>query len=68
MEHWARQPGFLDRGTGFIGPLESAASLGVMRAFRVYKPARENLDFLQIRHGDDKHLQAVGGQIPVIEG
>jgi hypothetical protein len=50
MRHWALRPDFLDRECGFIGPLESAASLGVMRAFRVYKPAPEVASFLEIAH------------------
>jgi hypothetical protein len=50
METWARQPYFLDRETGFIGPLESAATLGIMRTFRVYKAAVESAGFLEIEH------------------
>jgi hypothetical protein len=50
METWARQPGFLDRDTSFIGPLESAATLGVMRTFRVYKTVAESASFLEIEH------------------
>jgi hypothetical protein len=50
MEFWARRPDFLDRSTQFIGPLESAATLGLMRTFRVYKPAPENASFLEIEH------------------
>lgn len=50
MEQWSRQPHFLDRDTSFIGPLESAATLGVMRTFRIYKPAPENASFLEIEH------------------
>jgi hypothetical protein len=50
MRHWAVRPDFLDRDCRFIGPLESAASLGVMRAFRVYKPAPEVASFLEIAH------------------
>ena len=50
INHWVRQPYFLDRDTSFIGPLESAASLGIMRAFRVYKPAAQNANFLEIEH------------------
>ena len=34
----------------FNGPLESAATLPVLRSFAVYKPARENASFLEIRH------------------
>lgn len=50
MRSWSEQPYFLDRDTSFIGPLESAASLGIMRTFRVYKPAPENASFLEIEH------------------
>lgn len=50
MESWAKRPDFLDRDARFVGPLESAATLGVMRAFRVYKPAPENASFLEIEH------------------
>jgi hypothetical protein len=65
MTRWAARPDFLDRDTGFIGPLESAATLGVMRTFRVYKPAPHDAAFLEIQHGDTKHLDAVGGQLPL---
>ena len=50
MRHLVLRPDFLDRDCGFIGPLESAASLSVMRAFRVYKPALEVASFLEIAH------------------
>jgi hypothetical protein len=50
MRMWSGQPYFLDRATSFIGPLESAATLGVMRTFRVYKTAPESAGFLEIEH------------------
>lgn len=50
MAHWSSQPYFLDRDTQFVGPLESAATLGIMRAFRIYKPAPQNASFLEIEH------------------
>ena len=34
----------------FTGPLESAATLPPLRSFAVYKPARENASFLELRH------------------
>jgi hypothetical protein len=61
MEHWARQPYFLDRDTRFIGPLESAATLGVTRTFKIYKPGMENADFLEVQHCGDAYLQQFGG-------
>ena len=50
MATWAARPDFLDRSARFVGPLESAATLGVMRAFRIYKAAPENAAFLEIEH------------------
>lgn len=50
MEHWAAQPYFLDRDTAFIGPLESAATLGILRAFRVYKTVPHAATFLEVQH------------------
>ena len=57
MGHWAGQPWFLDRAADYWGPLESAATLGIMRSFRVYKPARENAGFLEVMHADRRYLQ-----------
>lgn len=56
MEYWASRPEFLDGETSFISPLESAATVGIMRCFRVYKPARENAGFFEIRHLDRRYL------------
>lgn len=60
MEHWSRQPFFLSRDARFVGPLESAASLGIMQAFRVYKPARQNAGFLEIQHSGSAFLDLLG--------
>lgn len=56
MAHWARAPYFLDRAADFWGPLESAATLGLMRTFKVYKPARDNAGFLEVQHLDNRYL------------
>jgi hypothetical protein len=50
MESWSRRPYFLDRDMSFVGPLESAATLGLMRTFRVYKSSPESASFLEIEH------------------
>lgn len=65
MAYWTAQPYFLDRDTSFIGPLESAATLGMMRTFRIYKTAPENADFFQIQHFDVKHLKILGSRVKV---
>ena len=57
MDHWARQPYFLDRDAAFIGPWESAATLGIMRTFRIYKPAVEYASFLEVQHWGDGSIR-----------
>ncbi|WP_127754100.1 calcium-binding protein [Devosia sp. 1566] len=59
MQQWADQPYFLDRSTEFVGPLESAASLGIMRSFSVYKPAPGNAGFLEVEHHDRRFLEGL---------
>lgn len=56
MQRWAGRPYFLDRDASFIGPLESAATLGIMKTFQVYKPAPANASFLEIEHCDRRFL------------
>jgi hypothetical protein len=56
LERWVAQPDFAAPADDFGGPLESAATLGIMRHFRVYKPARENAAFLEIEHLDPRYL------------
>ena len=46
----AASPKFGNPTSEFFGPLESAATLMIMRAFEVYKPARENAGFLELHH------------------
>ncbi|HEX3861856.1 MAG TPA: hypothetical protein VHY35_09230 [Stellaceae bacterium] len=56
LERWVQQREFAVPLSVFGGPLESAATLGIMRHFRVYKPARENAAFLEIEHLDRRYL------------
>lgn len=59
MAAWAARPDFLDRAAAFVGPLESAATLGVMRAFRVYKAAPECAAFLEVEHAGTAFLSLI---------
>ncbi len=60
FEYWVRQPHFDDWDTSWLGPLESAASLGIMKTFNIYKPAWQNANFLEINHFGDAYLQMIG--------
>lgn len=55
MRMWSSKPFFLDRSKEFVGPLESAATLGILRTFEIFKPARENAAFLEVRHLDNRY-------------
>ena len=50
MRHWTEQEHFGKREASYVGPLESAATLGLIRTFQVYKPAPQNASFLEIEH------------------
>jgi hypothetical protein len=50
MEHWSRQRHFLDMDCSFFSPIESANTFGVMRTFKIYKPAPAVANFLEIEH------------------
>lgn len=63
MNHWAQQPYFLDRDTSFVGPLESAATLGIMRTFRIYKPGPAYAGFLEIQHFGAAFLSLIGNEV-----
>jgi hypothetical protein len=56
MERWASRPYFGDVDTAFAGPLESAASLGIIKTFRQYKPSPKNAAFLELEHLHPRYL------------
>jgi hypothetical protein len=60
LARWASEPYFLDRAATFVGPLESAASLGIARTFTIYKPAPENASFFEIQHYGQGWSQKLG--------
>lgn len=68
MRTWAGKPWFLDRSARFIGPPESAATLGIMKTFRVYKPAIRNAAFLELQHCGTSYLDLVGRSVAIAAG
>ncbi|MBJ7551131.1 hypothetical protein [Marinomonas ostreistagni] len=63
MKQWSQLPYFLDCDTSFIGPLESAASLGIMKTFKVYKPLPECANFLEVQHYGTAFTQLIGREV-----
>lgn len=56
MEAWMERDDFGSRDASFVGPLETAATLGLMKAFRNYKPSIPNASFLEIKHSGSNFL------------
>jgi hypothetical protein len=54
MAHWVAQPHFNDRDCSFVSPLESAATLGLLKTFPVYKSHARDSGWLQIQHLDQR--------------
>jgi hypothetical protein len=67
MTYWAHQSHFLDRDVRFVSPLESAATLGIMKTFRVYKPAQAYANFFEIQHFDNRFIQLIGNTVQIEE-
>jgi hypothetical protein len=63
MAYWAAQRHFLDQDSRLIGPLESAATLGITRTFNVYRPAAVNADFLEVQHFGTGYLAQLRPQV-----
>ena len=52
MKRWARRGAVSGSRHLFAGPLESAASLGIMKTFKIDKPADECAIFLEVEDDD----------------
>jgi hypothetical protein len=63
MAYWARQEHFLDRDTSFVSPLESAATLGIMKTFKIYKTVPQQANFLEIQHFGTGFIRLIGEQV-----
>ena len=50
MRYWAEQSWFLDGDSSLVSPLESAATLGLLKTFQLYKPQMPFASFLELQH------------------
>ena len=65
MEYWLAQPHYLDRDVSFVDPMASAATLGILKTFTIYKPAIENADFFEIEHMHRRYIWLAGDAVSV---
>ncbi len=63
MTHWTEQDHFSLPSDEFIGPLESAATLGILRTFRIYKPHPACSGFLEIEHAGNSFASLIGKSV-----
>lgn len=66
LDRWIADPRFGEIDTSFLGPLDSAATLSIMRRFRVYKPALGNAWFLEVLHGSPRWIPSVARDVPLV--
>jgi hypothetical protein len=59
MARWVDSPGFLDGDVSYLSPLDSAATLSIMKAFRIYKPVLEHAWFLEVLHASPRWIPSV---------
>ena len=65
MARFASQAHFLNRDTSWCGPLESAATLGIMKTFRIYKPSPQSMGFLEMEHKSNYNILKIGKEVPI---
>ncbi|MBP7338036.1 hypothetical protein [Niveispirillum sp.] len=65
LQHWMGRPSFLDYDTSLFGPLESAATYGVLRTFQIFKPHVGNAAFLEIQHHGQAFIRTLLNQFPM---
>ena len=50
LQHWVNQPHWMDQDTSFISPLESAATLGLAKTFRLWKSSFSHASWFELQH------------------
>jgi len=63
FNYWSSQKHYNDGDSSLVGPLESAATLGLMKTFSIYKPAPYNANYLEIEHYGDNYLRLLQGTV-----
>ena len=64
LRYWSQQPWWLDGDCSFISPLESAATLGLLKTFKLYKPSYASALFLEAQHWGTSFLGLMANATP----
>lgn len=54
MTYWMRQPHFGDQDCSYVAPLDSAATLGMLKTFPIYKAFGRDAGWFEIQHLDNR--------------
>jgi hypothetical protein len=66
LRQWVDGPAFLDGDVSYLSPLDSAATLSVMKSFRIYKPVLDQAWFLEVLHASPRWIASVTEQTTLI--
>jgi hypothetical protein len=62
LRRWVDGPAFLDGDVSYLSPLDSAATLSVMKSFRIYKAVLNQAWFLEVLHASPRWITSVTEQ------
>ena len=51
---WVKSKYFMDMDCSFVSPLESAATLSILKNFSIFKPLAPHMDYFELQHLDHK--------------
>ena len=60
---WVSREHWLDGDSSFVSPLESAATLGIAKTFRLYKPVMAIGSWLELQHWGTSFHCLIGNEI-----
>ena len=67
LQHWMQQPHWQDGDSSWISPLESAATLGIAKTFRLFKPAMAQAGWLELQHWGNSFHCLIGRSVALPE-
>jgi hypothetical protein len=56
LARWVASSAFLDGDVSYLSPLDSAATLSVMKTFRIFKPVLDQAWFLEVLHASPRWI------------
>ena len=63
LYHWTQQSHWQDGDCSWVSPLESAATLGIAKTFRLFKPVMAQASWLEIQHWGTSFHSLLGNNV-----